>query len=339
MKVKIGKNKFIGPKEKPYIVAEIGSNHNGSMSLSKKLIKSAKRAGAHCVKFQSFSESSLFSSKSYKINPGLKKMVSKYSMSEKQLIEMKNYSKRLNLDFAVTPFSKKEVDFLVNKVNVDFIKIASSDLNCYEFLEYISKKKRTIVLSTGLSNLSEIDEAIRTIEKNGNRKIILLHCISNYPPNEKEINLNNIETLSKIYPYPVGFSDHTIGTTIPLAAIAKGACLIEKHFTLNKNMKGWDHKISADEKDMKIIVDESSTVFNSLGSHRKIQIEGKNKMESFRRSLVAARPIKKGEVFTEKLIDVKRPGTGLPPKLKKYLIGKVAKRNIPYDEIIKFNDF
>ena len=260
-------------------------------------------------------------------------------MSEDELTEMKNYSQKLNLDFAVTPFSKKEVDFLVDKIDIEFIKIASMDLNNYDFLEYVSKKKKSIVLSTGLSNLSEIDEAVRTIENTGNQKIILLHCIANYPPKDKEINLNNIETLSKIYPYPVGFSDHTIGTSIPLAAVAKGARLIEKHFTLDKTMEGWDHKISANEEDMKILVKESHRVFHAQGTHRKIQIEDKNQVESFRRSLVAARTIKKGEVFTEELVDVKRPGTGLSPNFKKFLIGKIAKRDISYDEIINFDDF
>ena len=339
MKIKLTKSKFVGLGEIPYIIAEIGSNHNGDMNLAKKLVESAKRAGADCVKFQFFSTTNLFSSKNYQLNPKLKDTVSKYAMSENNLAKMKIYAEKLNIDFAVTPFSKQGADFLVEKLNVDFIKVASMDLNNLDFLEYISKKKKPIVLSTGLSNSSEIKEAVKTIKKAGNKRIVLLHCISSYPPRDNEINLNNIDNLSKTYPYPVGFSDHTIGTSISLAAIAKGACIIEKHFTLDKTMEGWDHKISADEKDMKILTKESKKVFIALGSYKRTRTEDKNTLGLFRRSIVAAKNIKKGEVFTEELIDVKRPGTGLSPNLKKLLIGKIAKRDISYDEIIKIDDF
>ena len=339
MKIKLTKRKFIGTDKEPYIIAEIGANHNGDMRLAKKLIVSAKKSGANCVKFQSFSTKNLFSAKSYQLNPKLKDEVSKYAISNFDLIKMKAYAEKLNLDFAVTAFSKEGADFLVEKLNVDFIKVASMDLNNLDFLEYISKKKKPIVLSTGLSNSSEIKEAVKTIKKAGNKRIVLLHCISSYPPRDNEINLNNIDSLSKTYPYPVGFSDHTIGTSISLAAIAKGACIIEKHFTLDKTMEGWDHKISADEKDMKILTKESKKVFIALGSYKRTRTEDKNTLGLFRRSIVAAKNIKKGEVFTEELIDVKRPGTGLSPSSKKILIGKIAKRNISYDEIIDFDDF
>ena len=339
MKIKLTRRKFIGINEVPYIIAEIGANHNGDMRLAKKLIKSAKRSGANCVKFQSFSTKNLFSIKSYQLNPKLKDEVSKYAISNFNLIKMKAYAEKLNLDFAVTAFTKEGIDFLADKIKVDFFKVASMDLNNLDFLEYVSKKKKPIVLSTGLSNSLEIKEAVKTIEKAGNKRIVLLHCISNYPPKDNEINLNNIDGLFKTYPYLVGFSDHTIGTSISLAAIAKGACIIEKHFTLDKTMEGWDHKISADEKDMKILTKESKKIFSALGSCRRTRPENKNTLGSFRRSIVAAKKIKKGEVFTEELIDVKRPGTGLSPNYKKFLIGKIAKRNISYDEIIKIDDF
>lgn len=164
---------------------------------------------------------------------------------------MKQFCDDIGIEFASTPFSKKEVDFLVDVLKVKFIKVASMDLNNYPFLEYMPKKGLPIVLSTGLSEMSEIDEAIRTIEKTGNRQIVLLHCVSIYPPDDNEVNLNNIDMLRATYEYLVGFSDHTIGTSIPLAAVAKGACMIEKHFTLDKEMFGWNYKVSATLEEIK----------------------------------------------------------------------------------------
>ena len=187
--------------------------------------------------------------------------------------------------------------------------------------------------------MSEIDTAIRTIEEAGNDQIIILHCVAIYPTKDVDVNLRNIDTLSTLYPYPIGFSDHTLGTYISLAAVAKGACLIEKHFTLDKEMEGWDHKISASPDDMKVIVEASRRVHEALGNPRVSRIENKERLESFRRSIVSAKDINKGDVITEKMIDFKRPGTGLPPESINYIIGKKANRNIAYDEIINFEDF
>lgn len=338
---------------KPYIIAELGANHNGDMELAKKMIDVAKKVGCSCVKFQSWTKKSIFSKQVYKDNYFLKddyrnrkdysleEIVEKFSVSENELFTMADYCKKIGINFASTPFSKKEVDFLVDKCHANFIKIASMDLNNYPFLEYVANKNVPIMLSTGLSELAEIDKAVRTIEKAGNHKIILLHCISIYPPDFADIHLNNIIGLRTAFPeYPIGFSDHSIGTDIPLAAVALGACVIEKHFTLDKNMFGWDHKISANPEELAELVKCCNDVNIALGSTRRIVSKAEiKKRDAFRRSIVAARDLHAGEIIKENDLDLKRPGTGIQPEMLKFLIGKKIKKEIKYDTLIKEEDF
>lgn len=335
----------------PYIIAEIGANHNGDMELAKKLIIEANNAGADCVKFQSWTKDSIFSKIKYEENYFLNddyrnrkdytlgQIVEKFSISENQLLELKQFSKNIGIDFISTPFNRKQVDFLVNSINTPFIKVASMDLNNYPFLEYIARKNKPIVLSTGLSELYEIDKAVRVIENAGNKKIIILHCISIYPPKDEQINLSNIETLQKIYPdYPIGFSDHSIGFSIPLASVVKGVCIIEKHFTLDKKMFGWDHKVSATPDELNIICKESKRIHKSLGMFRILPKEDEQRKMEFRRSIVVTRKIKAGETITEDDIEFKRPGSGLRPEDKKFVVGRIAKKDLEYDSIIKIED-
>jgi sialic acid synthase SpsE len=350
MKIKINANRFVGKNEYPYIIAEVGSNHNGDMDLAKKLIDAAKKSGADCVKFQSWSKDTIFSKIKYEENVflsddyrnrddySLEKIVEEYSISEEQLIEMRDYSQKIGIDFTSTPFSKREVDFMVQNLNVDFIKIASMDLNNYQFLDYVARKGKPIILSTGLSTLAEIDKAVSVIEEAGNDQLIILHCVAIYPPKDKQVNLNNIDSLSNLYQYPIGFSDHSIGTSIPLAAVAKGASVIEKHFTLDKDMEGWDHKVSANPDEMATITKDSKHIFNALGSKRITRIEPKDRVSEFRRSIVAARDIEIGEIFTDEMLDYKRPGGGFDPEYKGFILGRTAQRNIPYDHLITADD-
>lgn len=351
MKVKLTKERNVGDGERPYIIAELGSNHNGDMELAKRLIDAAKDAVADCVKFQSWSKDTIFSRKTYEDNYflsddyrdrddyTLERIVDDYSISSQELLDMKRYADEVGIDFTSTPFSKGEVDFLVNDLDADFIKVASMDLNNYPLLKYMATKGKPMLLSTGLSNLAEIDSAIRTIEKAGNQHIIILHCVSIYPPEDTQVNLLNMDTLSQAYSYPVGFSDHTLGTCVALAAVARGACVIEKHFTLDKEMEGWDHKVSATPDEMKRLVNDVQRIYNALGTGRVNRVENEDRIDAFRRSIVAAKEINEGDVITEDMMDYKRPGTGLPPEAIEYMIGKKAKRNIAYDEIIKFDDF
>ena len=332
----------------PYIIAEIGANHNGDMDIAKKLIKAAKDAGADCVKFQSWTKNSVFSQQKYDDNIFLSDdyrdrqdfnlidIVDKFSISEKQLFDMMKYCLDIGIEFSSTPFSFREVDYLVNELNVNFLKIASMDINNYPFLEYVGNTKKPIVISTGLSDLFEIDKAIRTIESTGNDQIIILHCIAKYPPEDHEVNLNKIDTLKINYPnYCIGFSDHSIGTCIPTASVIKGVKLIEKHFTLDKSMFGWDHKVSANPEELKSICEDSKRIVDALGSSRVISIESDEVKSEFRRSIVSARELNKGEIIKYEDLDFKRPATGLAPEDIDFVIGRKIKRKVLKDYPIK----
>ena len=336
---------------KPYIIAEIGANHNGDIDLAKKMIEKAKECGADCVKFQSWTKDTIFSKKTYDDNYfladdyrnrtdyTLKEIVDEYHLSPDDHFKLKEYCDEINIDFASTPFSKGEVDLLVDELNVPFIKVASMDLNNLPFLAYIAKKGKTVVLSTGLSNISDIDEAYRCLKSNGCKQIILLHCISMYPPKDECVNLNNIDMLRDLFNCPVGYSDHTLGVVAPIMSMSKRVCIIEKHFTLDKNMSGWDHKISADPYELQIICDAAECGYKMMGEYSRTVYESQERKEAFQRSIVASKHIRIGQIISENDLDFKRPGTGIPPKYVNFIIGKIAKRNIEFDEIIQLNDF
>lgn len=336
---------------KPYIIAELGSNHNGDMQLAGQMIEEAKKAGADCVKFQSWSKDSIFARKKYEDNYfiaddyrertdfTLEEIVDAYSISEDELLEMKKIADRLEIDCTSTPFSKKEADFLVEKLDAPFIKVASMDLNNYPFLDYLARMGKPIMISTGLSEAYEIDKAIKTIEEAGNNQIVLLHCVSTYPPADADVNLNNIKTLMQMYPdYPIGFSDHTLGIAIPLASVALGACVIEKHFTLDKDMEGWDHKVSATPDEMSAIVINAKRVHEALGSFRITASESEDKKREFRRSIVLTREMRKGEVLKIGDIDYKRPGGAFDPSMTGFIVGRTINKDLKFDHILTQDD-
>lgn len=337
--------------KKPYIIAEIGSNHNGDMELAKKMIDEAKRCGADCVKFQSWSKDTIFSEKVYQDNYflrddyrnrtdyTLKEIVDKYSIDRNDHFLLKEYCDKIGIEFNSTPFSKAEVDLLVDEIGVPFIKVASMDLNNIPFLTYIAKKGKPVVISTGLCGLSEVNDAVACLKKNGCEKIILLHCVSIYPPEDTMVNLNNIDMLRNTFGLKVGYSDHTIGVVAPILSMAKGVCIIEKHFTLDKNMVGWDHKVSANPEELSAICTAAESAYKMLGSYQKVVNENEERRNAFKRSIVAARDIGEGEIITEADIDFKRPGTGIEPKYYEMIIGRKAARNIKKDQILAKEDF
>jgi len=349
--LKLTTNKEIYNYGKPYIIAELGANHNGNMKLAKKMIIEAKESGADCVKFQSWSKDSVFARKKYEDNYfiaddyrnrtdfTLEEIVEEYSISEEELLEMKIFSDEIGIDCTSTPFNKKEADFLVDKMQTPFIKVASMDLNNYPFLEYLAKKGKPMIISTGLSELYEIDKAVKTIEEAGNNQIIILHCVATYPPIDSDVNLNNIKTLMSTYPeYPIGFSDHTLGTVVPLAAATLGACLIEKHFTLDKEMEGWDHKVSATKDEMKVIVEGSKRIVEVMGSFRISATESDEKKKEFRRSIVITRDMKKGDVIEVDDLDYKRPGGNFDPGMTNFIVGRTVNKNLKDDHILTIED-
>ncbi|MBI4931333.1 MAG: N-acetylneuraminate synthase family protein [Bacteroidetes bacterium] len=339
----------IKKNKSPYIIAEVGSNHNGDMDLARKLVDAAKKCGCDAVKFQSWTPQSLIAREEYERNTkytdspkkhfgSLKEMVEKYYLREEQHFELKKYCSSVCIDFCSSPFSELEIDLLV-KLDVPFIKIASMDVNNLTLLKYAANTNKPIVLSTGMASLDEIKSAVKTIESQGNYKIILLHCISIYPPEFVDINLNNILMLRQTFNYPVGFSDHTIGTSIPLAATTLGSCIIEKHFTIDKDLPGWDHQISADPLEMKTIVNESKNIVKALGMYERVVLkEEEEKKLKFRRSIVAKHNLTAGHIITTNDLVFKRPGTGIPPDEINKIVGKKIKRNIKEDELIHRKD-
>jgi sialic acid synthase SpsE len=345
-KIKIG-SKEVYNYSKPYIIAEIGANHNGDMNLAKVMIDSAVACGADAVKFQSWTPKTLIAKEEYDRNQkyddspkkhfgSLKEMVEKYYLREEQHYELKDYCKTKNVDFCSTPFSEYEVD-LLEKCEVPFFKVASMDINNFQLLNYLADRGKPVILSTGMATLGEIDRAVELLYKRGCNDIALLHCISIYPPAYEDIHLNNIPMLQQTFGVPVGFSDHTIGFSIPLASVALGSCIIEKHFTTDKELPGWDHEISADPFEMKIICEESAKITTSLGSHvRVVSKAEQGKKLKFRRSIVAARNLKAGQVLSAEDLTSKRPGTGISPDLIDQMIGRKLAADLEEDTLLKW---
>ena len=327
------KKLFNNQSKETYLIAEIGNNHNGSIKLAKKMILSAKKNGADCVKFQTFSQKSLFTKNFLAKNLSLKKDVEKFVLKLNDFRLLKKFADKNNIDFAATPFSKQEVDYLIDKLKVNFVKIASMDINNHPLIEYISKKKIPIILSTGFGDKKEIMSAINILKKNKTRYIVL-HCVSEYPPKNKDLNLSRISYLNRDLKVPIGFSDHTIGTDIPFAAISLGIKVLEKHFTLNKKMKGWDHAISMNPGELKKISSFKKKISEAMGKDKIYRVESKEKTNAFRRSIVAAKMINKGDKISLSDLDFKRPGDGLPPTQWKRVVGKKTKKTINYDEPI-----
>lgn len=331
----------------PYIIAEIGANHNGDMKLAREMIDVAVECGVDAVKFQSWTPKSLIAKEEYDRNQkyndsakkhfgSLKEMVDKYYLREEQHYELKAYCDTKGVDFCSTPFSKEEVDLLYS-LNVPFYKIASMDVNNLELLVCVAGKGKPVVLSTGMSTLGEIEVAINTLVKGGCQDIVLLHCISIYPPLYEDIHLRNITMLQQTFGLPVGFSDHTMGFSIPLASVALGACIIEKHFTTDKDLPGWDHEISADPFEMKVICRESKNVIRSLGSFvRTVSDAEEQKKLKFRRSVVTNRSLKAGHVLKPSDLTSKRPGTGISPDFVHQLVGRTLKIDLVEDVLVKW---
>ncbi|MBD65278.1 MAG: N-acylneuraminate-9-phosphate synthase [Halobacteriovoraceae bacterium] len=340
-KMTLKNSRVIGDNEKPYIIAEVNSSHNGDIEVAKEMIRAAKDAECDCVKFQSWSPESINSKNFYEENPIAKRFYKKFALTGEQLIEVAQYCKELGMDFSSTPYSREEVDFLINDCQAPFVKIASMELNNLKYIEYIAKTGTPVVLSTGMGDIEEVRKAVEVIKATGNTNLCILHCISIYPPEIETIRLNNILGLQEEFPqYAIGFSDHSIGVEIPTAAIALGACLIEKHLTLDKNKIGMDNQVAAEPEEMKEMVKNCHNVYKALGGKDRIvmdaELEQRTKM---RRSVIASRDLKAGETIALSDLDVKRPGTGIAPELMDSLVGKVLARDVEADKLVSMEDF
>jgi len=337
MKKIIIEKKSISNFSKPFLIAEIGINHNGSMTLAKEMILAAKESGADAVKFQFFQKNKL-------INPYIKKgsavakTLSKYTLTKDQVASLKEYSTKNQISFLATPFDIEAVKFL-KSLKQSFYKIASGDINNFMLLEAVAKTQKPIILSTGASNLSEIKEALTFIKK-WNAKIILLHCVSLYPTPADKINLWSIPFLQNTFQTPIGLSDHTKGIKVMLYAALLGASVIEKHFTLDKKLKGPDQKISATPSDLKKYIKNFKQILLTTGEYTKNSLSSELKGHFWgRRSLVASKDIHIGDIFSNKNIIPLRPMENLPASDYLKIKSKKAKNFIKAGSYISKKDF
>ncbi len=328
--------RLIGDYLTPYIVAELNTSHFGDMDLARSMIDQAKAAGCDCVKFQSWSAETLYCKGYYKDNSIAQRIVNKFALNDSQLQELSTFAAKNSIDFASTPYSIKEAEFLVTECNVPFVKIASMELNNQLFLTQLGELGVPLVLSTGMGSHEEIIEAVKTIEATGNRQIIILHCTAVYPAAPEIIRLQNIIGLRSEFPlYPVGYSDHSLGIEIPAASVALGACLIEKHFTLDNSRIGMDNQMATEPETMRMMVNGCRNVHLALGGANRVLHEAEFvQIPKMRRSLVSTRQLPAGHILEAEDIDAKRPGTGIPPTDYKKVIGMRLRTALGPDELI-----
>lgn len=340
-KVKVGK-KIIGDGKPVYVIAEIGGNFS-TFEDGKKLIDSAIKSGADSVKIQTYIAENYVSKFATFDMPGVGgkknqlKIIKKLELSfdiQKKLYE---YCKKKNITIFSTPSHISDVEFLENIGN-GIYKIGSDDLTNLPFIKKISKLQKPTIISTGMSTLNDVKNAVKTFHSTGNKKLILLHCVSMYPFEPKHANLSTIQMMKKEFNLPIGWSDHTIGIETCITAATLGANIIEKHFTLNKKGKGPDHKLSADPKDLRQMIDSIRKMEISKGNGIKIPAQCEiNNIKDIRKSLVASKIILKDSIITNDMIEIKRPGDGIEPKYFSKIIGKKTNRIIKADQTIKWN--
>ncbi|OGI00308.1 MAG: N-acetylneuraminate synthase [Candidatus Melainabacteria bacterium GWF2_37_15] len=325
---------------KIFIIAEAGVNHNGDIGLAKKLVDVATEAGADAVKFQTFKAENVVSKIAQKAEYQVQttgnaetqlEMVKKLELSFEQFVELKEYCKDKGIMFLSTPFDLESIDFL-NNLGMEIFKIPSGEITNLPYLRKITSLDKKIILSTGMATLDEIKDALKVLNTD---KITVLHCNTEYPTPMEDVNLLAMKTIEKELGVKVGYSDHTEGIEIPIAAAALGACIIEKHFTLDKNMKGPDHKASLNPDELRAMVKAIRNIEKALGNGIKTpsQSERKN-INIARKSIVAKIDIKKGNILTEANITVKRPGNGISPMKWDEITGTVASKDYKADELI-----
>lgn len=325
------------------IIAEAGVNHNGDINIAKEMIKAAKCAGVDYIKFQTFVAKNLVSKHVAKAeyqknttdqNESQLEMLEKLSLSQEDFIELKKCCEVEGIGFISTPFDLESIAFL-ETLDMDFWKIPSGEITNLPYLEAIAHTGRRVVMSTGMSNMTEILKAISILEKNGTTDITLLHCNTQYPTPIEDVNLLAMHQIAEMTKKPVGYSDHTLGIEVPIAAAALGATVIEKHFTLDKQMEGPDHKASLEPDELVAMVEAIRKVEKCLGDGKKRQTESeKQNCAIARKSIVAKNDIKAGEIFSRDNITVKRPGMGISPMKWYEVIGKKASKDYKLDELI-----
>lgn len=328
------------------IIAEAGVNHNGSIDLAKKMIDEAKKAGADYIKFQTGvpeEDISMFAEQAeyQKINTGTSEsqldMVKKLCLPLHSYKELKKYCDEVGIKFMSTPFDFPSIDTLL-EIGMDYMKVPSGELTNLPFLRRISQCGMPVIMSTGMCRIGEVEDALQILLEGGMKRedIILLHCNTEYPTPFEDVNLKAMLTLRDTFGVRVGYSDHTKGIEVPIAAVAMGAEVIEKHFTLDHNLPGPDHIASLEPDELKAMVNSIRNIEKAIGTGlKKVSNSEAKNIKIARKSIIASRNIKKGETFTVENLTVKRPGNGVSPMLWDYVIGTKAKRDFEYDEPIE----
>lgn len=337
-------NKFIGKDNPTFIIAEAGINHNGDIRIAKKLVDHANNAGADAVKFQTYKTENLviksldlveYQIKNIKEKKSQFKMLKKLELTYSDFHVLKKYCDKKEIIFLSTPHSFDSIDFLEDLVPA--YKIGSGDITNIPALRHIAKKGKPVILGTGMSTIKEVKNAIETIKSQGNKQIIALHCTTNYPCPINQVNLNAMISMKNELGCIVGYSDHTLGTIVPIIATAIGANVIEKHLTIDKKLHGPDHKSSLTPEEFKIMISKIRETEKILGSFEKKPTKDEEKIKQFiRKSLVTKKELKKGTKITRDAIEIKRPATGIIPADIDKIIGKKTKINIGKDEIINY---
>lgn len=328
------------------VIAEVGVNHNGDLRLAYKLIDAAKAAGVDYVKFQvGIPElvASRFAEKAdyQKTNTGASEsqldMIRRVSLTFEEHQKLMSYCRKVGIKYLCTPFDLVSIDFLENN-GIELWKIPSGEITNFPYLRKIAQTRKPVILSTGMANLNEIHDAIDVLARYGihREEIILLHCTTEYPAPKNEINLRAMDTMSKEFGLKVGYSDHTEGLEISVAAVAMGATVIEKHFTLSRSLAGPDHKASLEPEELKAMVRAIRNVEAALGNgEKKVSVSEARNIAVARKSIVAAKTIKAGEIYTEENLTVKRPGNGISPMMWDSVLGQKARRDFQEDELIE----
>lgn len=326
-----------------YIIAEAGVNHNGKIELARKMVIEAKEAGADCIKFQTFVAANIVSKHALKADYQKQQtdssesqlsMLQKLELSFSEFIELQKLCYEQGIHFLSTPFDTTSIDFL-RSIDMDIWKIPSGEITNLPYLIKIAKFHKPVILSTGMCTLSEIDAAMKVLCDFGSGEITLLHCTTEYPVPFSEVNLRAMDTLRQKFHTSVGYSDHTRGIEVPIAAVAMGAEVIEKHFTLDRSMEGPDHSASLEPQELKAMVSAIRNIEQALGSGEKKPSDSEVKnMVIARKSIVASCYIVAGDYFTEENITAKRPGDGISPMRWFEVLGRKASRNYEEDEMI-----
>lgn len=334
-------------RDKVLIIAEAGVNHNGSLEIAKRLVDEASSAGVDIIKFQTFKAEKLVSKSAkqadyQKKNIGKREesqyaMLKKLELSNEQHEELIAYCNLKNIRFFSTAFDMDSIDYL-HSLKLGLWKIPSGEITNYPYLKKIASYKEPVILSTGMCELTDIENAINVLVTNGVSKdtITVLHCNTEYPTPMEDVNLKAMLEIKEKFGVKIGYSDHTEGIEVPIAAVALGATVIEKHFTLDKNMEGPDHKASLEPSELKAMVKSIRNIEQALGTgHKTISESERKNIEIARKSIVAAKDIKEGEIFTEENLTIKRPGNGISPMEWENIIGKVAKCDFQEEELIE----